>query len=382
MSDIERVRITFEYGGNEEELVIPLQCTFTWALDNNLAFKKAIVVGKAKKGFKYLLDELNNNGRMLVAIYFNDKLFIKSWVTIGMLNYYIDASQAVNVNFVIFDRFVGLKTSHVVKALPKENSSLELFISQVLQELKFDSPEFINTYPRKISSAKDFILRGAGITGNEVIKTFKKEKLDYDSAISVLGNSLSNSKAILSSNGYDTLTLEVGNPELPPIDIVDTTIAGNMSTTISKTGMVNTEEGQPSATSIILNSQDDGDNNNSVVVNIKSGLPNTKKVKTVSLQATYRQIKSMLDYNLAGIKARQNSFLIKCKSRFLTTELEFFQPNRKVTVYCPELGISEDMVILQMGCNIDSNGIELTLNVSAQDTFDNNSKLNQKLSLM
>jgi prophage tail gpP-like protein len=92
----------------------------------------------------------------------------------------------------------------------------------------------------------------------------------------------------------------------------------------------------------------------------------------------------MLDYNFAGIKAREDSFLIKLKDRVLTSDgKDFYQPNRRVSVYVPELGLEQNMVILQMGCNISAQqGTELVLNVSSETSFTNNSTLRHKIALM
>lgn len=380
------VRIVFEIEDQKVQYVKPLTCNATWTTDNGFIFKKVDIEGIAGQFFEDLMLEMNQRGRLMVNIFIGDKLFIRSWLTSEMISCYLDKNYGILVEFSIFDRFIGLKVSDIIKTKPAYNSFLQQFIGNVLYELEFISSENINTYPRKISKGYELVKNGTGVTANIPLKTFEKDNFLHEQGRSLIGECLSISNVFLSSNGYDTLYLEAPNSDIYPIDAIDSK-ADNDIAYIGKVGQGQSESSITPSTVIILNAKGlenkNSDNNTSLITRVGFGLPNIVKVNNVSFNASYQQISSMLDYNFAGIKARQDSILVKLNNRVLTPYKQFYQPNRKISVSIPEFGLVEDMVIIQVGMNISAKqGSELILNLSTESAFLDNASLRQKISLM
>lgn len=382
------VRVVFEYSdGQLREFIKPITCNIQWSIDNGFVMKKATIEGVGNKNIRELLSELSIIGKMMVNIYVNGVIFTRSWLTHGMLNYYYDSGYGVVVNFSIFDRFIAIKASNIVKTKPYNNPILQGFIGNVLAELDFVSPKYINTYPRKITKGFDLVKNGVGVEGFVALKTFSKDPFVQEEGSSLVGECLSLCNLLLVSNSYDSLTLEKPNADPFVIASIDSQ-ADNDISYVGKVGEPDSESSITPSTVLILNSRGNEkqykDPNTSLTAKTEFGLPNILRINNVNFDATYKQIASMLDYNFAGIKAKQDSFLFKLKDRVLTQDgKDFYQPNRRVNVYVPELGLHENMVILQMGCNISAQqGSELVLNVSSENSFTNNATLRHKISLM
>jgi hypothetical protein len=382
------VRVLFEYpDGTKKEFIKPITCNIQWSIDNGFVMKKATIEGVGNKEIRDFLSELSLLGKMLVSVYVNGLLFTRSWLTHGMLNYYYDSNYGIIVNFNIFDRFIGIKTSNIIRTKPVNNSILQQFLVNILDELDFMSPEYINSYSERVVKGFELIRNGIGVESYVPLKTFKKDPFLQEEGSSLVGECLSLCNVLLVSNSYDALTLERPNSNPFTIATINSQVNNDISY-IGKVGDVDSENSVTPSTVLILNSRGNEkqfkDPNTSITAPCHFGLPNVLRVNNVNFDATYKQIASMLDYNFAGIKAREDSFLIKLKDRVLTSDgKDFYQPNRRVSVYVPELGLEQNMVILQMGCNISAQqGTELVLNVSSETSFTNNSTLRHKVALM
>lgn len=380
------VKILFEIEDQKVQFIKPITCNAIWNIDNGLIFKKVSIEAIGGDLFSDLISEISTRNKIIVNVFIGGLLFIRSWITEGMISYYLDKNYGVIVEFTLFDRFIPLKISDIIKTKPQNNSSLIQFLGNVLEELDFLSKELINTYTRPISKGYNFIKNGVGINSEISLKTFKKDDFLHDNALNLIGECLCLSNVLLSSNGYDTLTIEKPNADPFIIGVIDSEADNNISY-IGKVGDNNSESSIVPSSVIILNSitqeKKNNDNNTAFIGKCAFGLPNITKINNASFNATYKQLESMIDYNFAGIKAQQDSFLIKIIGKSLTDTKEFYQPNRRIKVYVPKFGLDENMVILQMGLNISAQqGVELTLNVSSESSFENNASLRQKVSLM
>jgi len=345
-------------------------------IDQNLAFKSINAQAIATEPFKDFITLLNSKNYVLARVLIKDKLFLEGFVNNENFGY-SDTSNGTFISINISDRFIGVKESDLISTKPK--GSLESYLSNVLNELNYNGTSFIDTYNKKIKSTKDFILIGEGVS-NKNLKTFQKPDLvDYDGS-KTIAEICSVANVILISNGYDTLSIEKANAYPNPIF----NIIRSGSTNISHAEKVGKRSlGLTPSKIIILNPQDDKDSNSSVVAYNDNGLPHIQKINHISTKLTYSEISKHLDYNFAGIKARTNSFIYKCKNVIFDDNGEFFLPNRCINVLDEKYGIKEVMTLLQVSFSIDSSqGTEIAFNLTTKGAFDDNASIKQKRALM
>ena len=351
----------------------------SWGVENNLAFKEANVSAIPNVQIHDFIKDMKAKGNMLARMFIDDKLFIESFVNSDNFQYRDTASGGTEIDIQLSDRFTGLKNSDIIKTKPVGN--LQNFISSMLTELDYSSPSRINTYDRKIKKTDDFIVNGEGVVSQK-IKSFARHDIVEKDAKSLLGEALALSNLLLVSNGYDTLSLEKTNSYPSPIfTLLRTDKACNIKT-MEKVG--GNSEPTPSQI-VILNSsgvKEEGskkikkDQNSSVIVNYKAGIPHIKKVKHISASASYQDIKKSIDFHFAGIKAAENSFIYRVSNSVFDSNGNFFRPNRLIRLIDHKYLIDEDMQILRFSFNIDPTSTEISLNLTTQNSFDNNASLN------
>lgn len=376
-----RVTVLFEY--NNQGLVEFLNvtnCEIFWSLDAGIVMKTAEIQGVENPQSKRLLVELNEVNKMLVYLYIDGKLFIKSFITEGMLKWNL-SKNGLMFKFTILDRFMPLKISDIIKTKPEAGMPLQVFLANCLSELGFDVKNFSDSYNRKISKASDFIKNGYGIENFIKLKTFKKDDFLSDEGRDLVSQCLALSRVLLISDGIDTLTLEEPNANPFPIYNIDYETDPNISYIGSQSESSQTDI-SPRAVVLLNSYSENGEQTSPVLVDNSFGYPNYFQVKQVSYKATSQELRSMINYGFADIKTRQNSFFISLSNKLFDNNGDFFQPNRKISVYCKKLGFQHNLTLLAMSATIDKNGTELKLNISSEGAFEDNASLRQKLSLM
>ena len=349
-----------------------------YTTENNFVFKEVTLQAVSiKEPFKDFLIELNKRGIMLATLYIRDKIFIEYYINKNSLSYNDTADNGTDISLKILDRFIGLKRSDIIQTKPI--GTLQGFITSILEELDYADPKYINKYQRQIKRANDLLVNGQGVKIQD-LKSFTRSDLVEKDAFSMIGEACTLANVLLVSNGYDKLTLEKTNSY--PESIFTIVRDQRQSNVIASGKYGGDDEGTPSK-KIILNSSDKKDKNSAVLIRNKSGLPHIHKVKHISVQATYQDLANGMDFQIAGIKATENSYSYKIPNVFLDNDSNFFIPNRSIRVYDEKWGIDEVMTILQTGFTYDADsGSELTLIVSTKEAFDNNASIKLKRSLM
>lgn len=359
--------------------------------ENNISLKEVSLNAVVSVPFKDFIVDLNTKNKMLASVYIDDKIYIEGYINQDNLKYRDSADGGVQIDIIIKDRFIAIKKSDIIKTKPKNNGFLQNFICNILDELDFTDPQFINKYQKKVNKSSDLLINGLGVS-QQFLKSFARNDIVQKDALSLIGEACTLSNLLLISNGYDTLTLEKPNSYE---ELIFLGVRNDKMFNISygeKTGD-DFENCTPSKI-IILNSSEDSidkdgnykgfqDKNTSLLVNYSGGLPHIQKIRNLSVDATYQEISKSINFNLAGIKAKSNSFLYKIPHKIFDVNGNFFIPNRSVKILDEKYGIDEVMTILQVGFTIDSSsGSELTLNVTTKEAFDNNASIKQKRILM
>lgn len=357
-------------------------------IDRNIAVKEIRLNGITTVPFKDFIVDLNFKKRMLARVFINDKLYLEGFINQKSLAYRDSAGNGTEIDVVVNDRFSALKFSDIIKTKPQ--GSLQTFTANILKELGYATSEFVNTYNRPIKIEADLLKNGIGVDSQK-LKSFTRRDIVEKDCASMLGEALSLSKVFLISNGYDTLTFETPNSVTTPSFLLIRNSVGQCNIAHAEKSN-DTQGAQTPSRIILLNSsvmRDEEtnkkiqDKNTSVVVLYDSGLPHIQKVNHLSVDASYQSLQQAMNFSLAGIRARANSFLFKSPNQIFDINGDFLLPNRMVKVLDEKYGIDENMQILQSGFTIDANsGTELILNVTTQEAFNNNASIKQKKSLM
>lgn len=353
------------------------------SLNKSIAIKSATVSCVVTKNFKDFLALLNIKKILLCRLYIDNKLFLEGFINDKLVHYRDDANGGTELNIRLLDRFVGLIASDLITSRPK--GSLQSFLSDALTELGYVSPIFINSYDKKIKTARDF-LQSSGIDINKPLKAFQRSSLVEEDSGNLIGECLSINKVILISNGYDTLTFE--QPNLKGKSVysayrnIESHRAEGSIVSVEKYGEMGDASSLTPSVVITLNSYSKStksDNNSSVVSPNLYGIPHVIKLHRVSMQASYQDISGMMNFAFAGIKARSNSFIIRISGVKFDNNLDFFQPNRTINVQDEKYGLDTDMIILDAKLDIDAeSGSDLTLNVCFEESFQDNISIKQK----
>ncbi|MGK0468872.1 hypothetical protein [Clostridium sp.] len=361
-------------------------------IERNICLKNCSLRGVSfQNELKDFLLELNFNKVMLCSVFINDKLYIENYISEDSLGYSENAEESVVVDFVVLDRFIGLKESDIVIAKPI--GTLRTFTSSILSELEFDSPKYLSKYRRKIVSASDLIKSGSDVVDKD-LKTFTRSDIVEKRAFDVLGEACQLSNLFLISNGYDTLSFERANPYFNQetfqtsevrFSIYRNERGQNYSNFRKNSGAM----GKPNPfKKIILNSGGSGegkiaDENSSIIVNYNKGIPHIQTVRHLSVNATLKEIVDAQDFYFAGVTAMTNSFVYTIPNIFTDLDDNFFIPNQPIFVQDEKYGIQEVMTLLSANFTIDAkNGSNITLVVTTQEAFENNASIKQKKSLM
>jgi hypothetical protein len=351
---------------------------FSHNISENLAFKDCSLVAVPQEPFKDFITDLNNKNWMLAKVYVKDKLYLDGYINDSNFSYSRSTTET-KITINIDDRFIGLRESDIIKTTPQ--GTIVNYLAKVLDELNYAGSFFINSYEKKIKTTKDLIALGKDVKDVN-IKTFVRNDLaEYDNQ-QVFAEILSLANLILISNGYDQLRFEKTTTNQSSIFDLNTPNRTGISYA-EKTGNNGSSSRISPSKVIILNSNDKTDNYTSVTIYNNSGIPHVQKIAHLNTKASYADIAKSADFGFAGIKARSNSFLYKIPNLIFDDQGDFFEPNKSVFVKDHAWGIEELMRILQVGFSIDAEaGIEMNLNVTTQEAFDNNASIKQKRALM
>jgi hypothetical protein len=351
------------------------------SINRSIAIKSATLNCIAGFNFKDFLLELNLKKILLCELYIDDKIFLEGFIN-DKLVHYQDSPSGTEVNIRLLDRFVGLIGSDLIASRPQ--GTLQSFLSDILTELGYVSPVFINTYRKNIKNPRDF-LASQGVDISKPLRALQRSSLVEESSQDLLGECLNINNVILLSNGYDTLTFEKPNTKGSPVFSAFRYFSDKRESnlvSVEKYGEMGDANSLTPSIVITLNSyakQAKKDSNTSVISSNPYGIPHIIRLHRTSMQASYQDIQGMMDFSFAGIKARSNSFILRfCNIKF-DDNLDFFQPNRTINVYDEKYGLDTDMIIMNSELNIDaSGGSELTLNVTFKESFEDNISIKQK----
>ena len=376
------IKVTFD--GKEYFAIQGISASHT--ISRNIALKEvSISAASMQVTFKDFLIALNKKGVMLASVFVNNKLYIQNYVTHSSFGYKDTPSGGTEIKISISDRFVALIESDIFETQVNEKSDFQSFLGNILSELKFDDPRYINNYKNKIKKAKDLIVNGQSIEYNLKIKSIKNRKdLLGQSVMKVISESLMLSKVFLISNGFDRLTLEKPSSDKIPVFNI---VRKNNQSNIEYSQKTDVSQGRPTPfRNIILNSNSKAsksDNNQAVVINNSGGLPHIQKIKTLSTELSYREIVDSIDQEFAGMKARDNSYLYKIPHNIFDLNGNFIRPNQSIRVLDDKYGIDAIMSVLQVRFSFDpTNGSELILNLTPKRTFIENKNIKQQKNKM
>lgn len=374
--------VTLEING---QIIFPVKnVSLAHSLNKSIAIKSATLGCVVTKDFKDFLSLLNIKKILLCRLYIDNKLFLEGFVNDKLVHYRDDPNGGTELNIRLLDRFVGLIASDIITSRPK--GTLQSFLSDILTELGYVSATFINSYDRKIKTARDFLKSSGDINIDKPLKAYQRSSLVEEDSGNLIGECLSINKVILISNGYDSLTFEQPNLKGKPVYSAYRNIESNRAegsiVSVEKYGDMGDASSLTPSIVITLNSYSKStksDNNTSVISPNAYGIPHVIKLHRVNMQASYQEIGGMMNFAFAGIKARSNSFILRIAGVKFDNNLDFFQPNRTINVRDEKYGLDTDMVILDARLDIDAeSGSDLTLNVCFQESFEDNASIKQK----
>jgi len=376
------IKVTFD--GKEYFAIQGISASHT--ISRNIALKEvSISAASMQVTFKDFLIALNKKGVMLASVFVNNKLYIQNYVTHSSFGYKDTPSGGTEIKISISDRFVALIESDIFETQVNEKSDFQSFLGNILSELKFDDPKYINNYKKKVQRAKDLIVNGESIPDGLKIKSIKNRKdLLGQPVAKVVSESLLLSKVFLISNGFDTLTIEKPSSDN---SFVFNISRKNNETNVSYSQKTDASKGRPTAfRSIILNSNSKSsksDNNQAVAINNSGGLPHIQRIKTLNTELSYREIADSVQQEFAGMKARDNSYLYKIPHNIFDLKGNFIRPNQSIRVLDDKYGIDSIMSVLQVSFSFDpTNGSELVLNLTPRVTFRENKNIKQQKNKM
>jgi hypothetical protein len=357
---------------NNKEYFPITRVSFAHKVSRSIAIKTATINCISGSNFRDFELEMDRSIVMLGSLYIDDELYMQGFVSKELYNW-SSTTDGTTIEFRLFDRFVGLIASDVITSRP--NGSMQMFLSNILTELGYVANPFINTYEKKIKTAKDFIST-SGVDINKPLKTVQKTSLVEEDTYSLLGEYLGINKVLLVSNGYDTLSFEKASTQSPAIFDARRYMGKDSNIlNISKDSQIS--DGRSLTPSIIytLNSyrkQAKKDSKDSVNSFNPYGIPHIVKIHRVAMEATYEEISSMMDFSFAGVKARSNSYSLKINA-LNDSNKNFFRPNTSITVFDEVTGINAKMMILDASTTVDAeSGTETQLSVSYQESFQDN----------
>lgn len=318
--------------------------------------------------FEALLDD---KGVMLMKVIIDNKIWQQSYIGKNNLNEDKSVDGGTQIQIQTTDPFYSLSYSHVIDVYNQTHKTLQIALQRTLAELKF----------------VDFkIQNGSGISNIDLKNGGNQKSIKGGECADLIGGMCSLYKVILKSNGVDTITIEKHNGNQNIIDNIYVLTDSNgkvyKSNTqfVRKVGNGNILPGRI----IVLNSAKIKDSNaTSVIVPFKNGMPFTQKVKTVHMEASYKQIANAITYQMMGMTARANSYTYSIPSKVFDKDGNFYSINTLISVYDEERGINENMNIVGLSTTIDADsGSNTTLNLVNQNAFDTLDNLKIKKSLL
>lgn len=368
---------------NGKEFFSIKSITFNYSLNKSIGIKSASITAISGTNFRNFLLDLEMKKVLLGRLIINNKIYLEGFINDKLIHYTDSAESGTIINIRIMDRFVGIIGSDIISSRPTGN--LQNFLSDILTELGYVSDFVIDTYQRKIKSPLDFLRNKNGFDSTKPLIASKRASLVEENSFDLLGETLNVNKAILMSNGYDTLTFEepnlLGTPVFRCFRYVSKSKQSNYNS-IEKYGEMGDASSLTPSLVVTLNSyskQSKKDNNTSVISPNPYGIPHIIKVHRLNSESSYEEIQSMMDFSFAGIKARSDSFVIRLKNIAFDSNNDFFTPNKTVTIFDEKFAINRDMIILDASTTIDSeSGTDTTLNVTYKESFEDNISIKKK----
>ena len=357
-----------------------IELTWSYDLVDNIAYREVNISAVNSINFKDFLLEIRTKNRMLASVFIKDKLFLEGFIMYGDIKFSKNES-GFNISFEVKDRFFPIRESDVIRT--RDSGTLQQYIANVLSELRFDSPEFINTYPRHITRASDFIKNGDGVTSQK-IKTFKRAELAEKNSHTLIAQSLNFSHNIIISNGSDTLTIEKVDLDKNPVFRIYDDVESNISY-YEKAG--EEEKKQTPAMIVVLNSgvSEEGkkiqDTNTAIVQPFKKGRPNYQSIFRINTATSIQNINRNLDFYLKGMVSKSNTFNFTVPGVIFDKYGNFFQPNRYIRVFVKDIGLDEDMKILSVRGELSGDGSVVTFNLTSKEAINDKKNTNHKRSL-
>lgn len=362
-------------------------CSLLHKIDYGFSFKEANIVGNITKTFKDFLYKINEQGKVYCSLYVDDKLFIENYITVRQLSYNYDINSGGVFRFSIKDRFHQILKSKIVKTLYNKNiKTVQQLISLILEELEYNKYQ----YQKPINKVSDFIVNGKNISIIPLKQNILKYA-SYDEAQDILGEVCVIYDIIISSNGYDTLTIDRFNSYREEVFGIFLKCDSN---SIVKYSNVNSFEkiGENDnsfdySKIIVLNTQANkkkgiSDKNTSLIVDNKNGMPNSQIIKKVNKKITYQGLKSAVTQEILGLNAVANSYVYSISNVVFDINNNFFEPNRLVAVQNDYIGKDMLMNIMGMQVNISVNqGSDLLLNLVYEDCVRDNVNTKHKKSI-
>lgn len=314
---------------------------------------------------------LNEKGYLSIKIIIDGRVWQESYITQNNIDEQKNVNGGTKLTLNITDVFKTLLDSDVIDVYYQNHKTLQGALQRTLTELGFT----------------DFkIKNGIGVSNINLENGGDKKSTRGGSCQDFLGEMCSLYKVILRSNGVDTITVEKHNANQNIIDniyiLIDSQGKVYKSNThfIQKVGNGNN---LPSRI-IILNSAKIKDTSStSVIVPFKNGMPFTQKIKTIEMEASYKQIADGITYQMMGMTARANSHIYGIPQKIFNENGDFYSINTLVSVYDEERGINEEMNIVGFTTTIDADMASNTvLNLVNQESFDTLDNLKIKKSLL
>ena len=321
---------------------------------------------------------LNEKRYLTIKIIIDEKVWQEAYITQDNIDEQknVNGGRVLTIN--VSDVFKMLLTSDVIDVYNQTHKTLQIALRRTLLELQKINPELEN--------ANFKIKNGIGVSNISLTNGGNQKSLTGGECSKLIGNMCSLYKVILKSNGVDTLTIEkhYGNQSI--IDNIYVLMNEEGKVYKSNTQFiqkVGSGKDTP-ARIVILNSAKMKDTSaTSVIVPFKNGIPFTQKIKSVSMEASYKQIAEGITYQMMGMTARANSHVYGLPSKIFNKDGNFYSINTLISVYDEERGIDQQMNIVGFSTTIDSEmGSNTTLNLVNEGAFDKLDNLKIKKSLL
>ena len=313
---------------------------------------------------------LNEKGFFSIKIIIDGKVWQDAYITQNNIDEQKNVNGGTVLTINVADVFKTLLTSDVIDVYYQTHKTLQIALQRMLAEVGFT----------------DFkVKNGTGISNISLKNGGDKKSIRGGSCQDFLGEMCSLYK-VLKSNGVDTITIEKHNGNQEIVDNIyvlmnkEGKVYKSNTQFIQKVGSGN----DTPARIIILNSAKMKDTSaTSVIVPFKNGIPFTQKIKTVSMEASYKQIADGITYQMMGITARANSHVYGLPSKIFNKNGNFYSTNTLISVNDEERGINQPMNIVGFSTTIDVEmGSNTTLNLVNEGAFDKLDNLKTKKSLL